>query len=176
MATRAPARVETFAFFCGLAYFAIGLLGLMPQALTRPPAGGQAMHVTMLHGELLGLFPVNVAHSAAHIAIGAWGIAAGRSLANPTIYARVLAVFFAALALMGLAPDLDTVFGVLPLHGPDVWLHGATAAVAAYFGWHPSASLERRSAKEADRRQKSEPVGRERRTHHGDRRLPGSEV
>lgn len=138
-------RVETFAFLCGIAYFAIGLLGLMPQALQMPPSDAPPVHLTLLHGKLLGLFPVNAAHSAVHAAIGVWGVLAGRSLTSPKIYARSVAIFFAALAVMGAAPGLDTLFGMLPIHGNDIWLHGATAAAAAYFGWYPASSIRRQS-------------------------------
>lgn len=169
-------RVETFAFFCGIAYLGIGLLGLMPQALQPPPSDSPPMNVALLHGYLLGLFPVNVVHNGVHIAIGAWGIVAGRSVVSPKVYARAVAIAFAALALLGLAPGLDTLFGIIPLHGNDIWLHAGTAAIATYFGWHPAASIERRAAADADRRQRVEPVAHERRSGHGDRRLPGSEI
>jgi hypothetical protein len=39
-------------------------------------------------GYLLGLFPVNVLHSAVHFAIGVWGIVAGRGMTSPKVYAR----------------------------------------------------------------------------------------
>jgi hypothetical protein len=155
MAAAWSPRVETFAFFCGIIYFAVGLLGLTLQA---------------------GLFPENLVHNGMHVAFGAWGIAAGRSVMSPRMYARIVAIAFAAAALMDLAPGLDTVFGALPVDGNDVWLHAGTAAAATYFGWHPDASIERRAARNADRRQRAEPVARERRSDHPDRRSPGSEV
>ena len=140
------------------------------------PADSPPVHVTLFHGKLLGLFPVNVLHSGVHVAIGVWGIVAGRSLTSPRLYARAMTILFGALALMGVTPGLSTVFGILPLHGNDIWLHSATAVVAGYFGWHPEASIERRASVRRDRRQHPEAVERDRRSGHGDRRLPGSEV
>ncbi len=169
-------RIETFAFFCGIAYLALGLLGMMPQAVQPPTNDAPALDIMLLHGDLLGLFPVNIVHNGLHIAIGAWGIVAGRSVASPKLYARTVAIAFAALALLGLVPESDTLFGIVPLHGYDVWLHAGTAALAIYFGWHPAASVERRAGRDSDRRQRVEPVPHERRSGHGDRRLPGSEV
>jgi len=32
-------------------------------------------------------------------------------------------------------PPLWTLFGLVPLYGNDIWLHGLLAAIAAYFGW-----------------------------------------
>lgn len=36
---------------------------------------------------------------------------------------------------MGLPPVLNTVFGLIPIFGHDVWLHALTALIAAYFGF-----------------------------------------
>jgi len=104
-------RVETFALFSGIAYLAAGLLGLIPAALTPAPAHAPPIHVTLFHGYLLGLFPVNVLHSAVHFAIGVWGIVAERGMTSPKVYARSLAIFYGALAVMGSIPGLDTLSG-----------------------------------------------------------------
>jgi Domain of unknown function (DUF4383) len=158
----------TFALILGVAYLGAGVLGLIPAALLPPPADAPPTSVTLLYGYLLGLFPVNVLHSAVHLAIGAWGVMAWRGMANPKVYARSLALFYGALALMGLIPGMNTLFGVLPMHGHDVWLHAGTAAVAAYFGWRQEISMERRQL--VDRRQRMLPVARERRFGLPDRR------
>ena len=93
------------------------------------------------YGYLLGLFPVNVLHNLVHLVIGVLGmLAAGRAY-NAVVYSRGLAVFYGLLAVMGLFPVLYTTFGLIPIFGNDVWLHGLTAAAAAYFGW--SASIGR---------------------------------
>ena len=124
-----------------MVYFAAGLLGLVPEALLLAPPDAPQVHVTLFNGYLLGLFPVNILHSAVHLAVGVWGILAGRSLMSPTLYARSIAIGFSALAVMGLVPELNTVCGLLPLEGHDVWLHGGTAAIAAYAGWRPLGAL-----------------------------------
>ena len=162
-------RTATFALVLGIAYFAVGLLGLVPAALRPPPPDAPPTHFTLLYGYLLGLFPVNVLHSAVHLAIGAWGIAAFRGMADERVYARSLALLFGALAVMGLIPGMSTLFGVLPMHGHDVWLHAGTAAIAAYFGWRATEpNMERRS--NLERRQRMLPVARERRLGLADRR------
>ena len=46
-----------------------------------------------------------------------------------------LAIAYAALMVFGLIPGLNTLFGLVPLYGHDVWLHAVLAAVAAYFGF-----------------------------------------
>jgi hypothetical protein len=36
---------------------------------------------------------------------------------------------------MGLIPNANTMFGLVPLYGHDVWLHAVLAIIAAYFGF-----------------------------------------
>ena len=170
-------RTATFALFIGIAYVSAGLLGLVPAALFPPPADAPPTQVGVLYGYLLGLFPVNVLHTAVHLAIGAWGIAAWRrGTASSKGYARALAIFYGALALLGVVPQANTLFGLLPIHGHDVWLHAGTAAAAGYFGWRTEVSVERRAGAETDRRTQPMLVANERRAGHSDRREPFSEV
>ena len=152
-------RSVTFAMFVGIAFLSAGVLGLAPAALMAPPAGAPPLQVNVLHGYVLGLFPVNVVHSVAHLAIGAWGLAAWRDLANPQTFARAIAIGYGLLAVLGLIPATSTLFGLMPIHGNDVYLHGAVGAIAVYFGWH--AEVERRAR--VERREQTVPVEVERR-------------
>lgn len=128
---------KRFAMIAGIVYLLVGIAGFFPALLTAPDP---AYHVTVmaLHGDLFGLFPVNIVHTLVHLAIGAWGVMAARSDDAAVTYARSLAIIFAVLAVMGLFPRLDTVFGLIPLYSHGIWLHAATAAIAAYFGWYVS--------------------------------------
>lgn len=176
-------RSATFALFAGIAYLSAGIVGLIPAELSPPPPDAPQVRYNVLYGHMLGIFPVNVLHSIVHLAIGAWGISAwradhhfGRGMGSPKLFARSIAIFYAALALLGLIPATNTLFGLLPLYGHDVWLHAATALVASYFGWRTENEVERRGGPATDRRQQSVPVEVERRLGHADRRVPGSEV
>ena len=163
-------RTATFALFMGIAYLSAGVLGMVPEARMPP------------EGHLLGLFPVNTAHNVVHLLIGGWGVAAwqadhiGQHVRSPRLYAQAVAILYGLLALLGVIPATNTLFGLVPLHGNDVWLHGASAATAAYFGWRQKSEVERRGGPVTDRREHALPVERERRLGHGDRRVPGSEV
>jgi hypothetical protein len=89
----------------------------------------------VLDGDLLGLFHVNVLHTLVHVLFGAMGLAMARSSDSVRLYARVVAVGYGLLTVMGLVPALSTVFGLIPIRGHDVWLHGAIALASAYFGF-----------------------------------------
>lgn len=159
-----------FALCAGIVYLLVGLLALVPATLFPPPADAPATTFAFLYGYFLGLFPVNAIHSALHVAIGAWGLAAATREARAVTYARVLAVLFGALAIIGLFPGGHTLFGLMPIHGHDVWLHGGTALAALHFGWRAHATARERRNRAADRRQRTLPVGRERRFGLADRR------
>lgn len=163
-------KATTFALIFGIAYLAAGVLGLVPAALQPPPQGAPAVSFAVLYGELLGIFPTNLFLTALHLCTGLWGIAAWSGAFGALAYARSLAVLYGVLAVMGMVPGLNTVFGLLPLHSHDIWLHAGTAAIAAYFGWrHEAVAAERRAAID-DRRQLGTFVASDRRGGLEDRR------
>ena len=120
------------------------------------------------------MLPVNGPLSGLHIALGAWGITAWRRLTSPIWFARALAVIGTCLAVIGLVPGANTLFGLMPLYGHNIWLHAATAALAAYFAFHPALAAEHRASPRSDRRVNVVPVAIERRHGHADRRLPSA--
>lgn len=124
-----------FALIAGLAYLGAAAWGFIPGLLTPLAPDAPPLAVHALEGRVLGLFPVNVVHSLVHLLIGIWGVIAWRSFQAARVYARGLAVIYGLLGLMGFIPALNTMFGLAPLYGHDIWLHWGTAAVAAYFGW-----------------------------------------
>ena len=115
--------VGRLARLLGVVFVAVGLLGFIPQATPN--------------GALLGIFPVNTLHNIVHIALGLWGLAVGGSMAGAVSYMRGLTVIYALLAVLGLFPATNTLFGLVPLHGADVGLHAVLALVAAYLGFGP---------------------------------------
>jgi hypothetical protein len=163
-------KPSTFALIAGIVYLGLGILGLIPAALVPPPLDAPPANFTLLYGYLLGLFPVNLLHSLLNIVVGAWGLAAWSGRQSSISFSRGVAVLFGLLAVMGMMPMLNTMLGMMPLHGNDVWLHGITAVMAAYFGWHQSAAMRERRHILGDRRQRMFPVARERRFGLADRR------
>ena len=60
---------------------------------------------------------------------------AARSWRGALVYARIIAIVYALLAIAGLLPAVQTGFGLIPLYAKDVWLHGLIALGGLYFGW-----------------------------------------
>ena len=125
--------LKTFALIWGILFLVAGIGGFVP-ALS-PPASHPGL--TMEHGSALalGLFPVNTLHNIAHILFGVWGLLAARSLGASRGYAQAVAIAYGLLIILGLLPQTNTLFGLVPLHGNDVWLHVILALPAAYFGF-----------------------------------------
>lgn len=128
-------KTRYFALVVGIVYLFLGILGFIPSLLALP-VSAPTLAVSAGYGYLFGLFPVNLLHNLAHLAIGIWGIIAYRRGLNAArLYARSLAILFGVLAVLGLIPIVKTVFGLMPLFGHDVWLHALSAIIAAYFGY-----------------------------------------
>ena len=128
-------KIRYFALAFGIVFLLVGIAGFIPAFVTTPLDMPRDLAIEAGHGYLFGLFPVNILHNLVHIAFGIWGLAAYRTLGNARLYARAVAVIYAILAIMGLFPVLNTTFGLIPLHGNDIWLHALLAAIAAYFGF-----------------------------------------
>jgi hypothetical protein len=164
----------SLALIFGLLYLGLGMFGLIPTLLAPPPPDAPAVTLRMLYGHFLGLFPVNIVHDFFNIAIGLWALAAWADVVSAIRSMRSLAVLFAVLAVMGLIPLANTLFGVMPIYGHDVWLSALSAIAAAYVGYRSAAAAraaaaDRRRTLE-DRRHSAVPVAYERRHNSADRR------
>lgn len=126
---------RSFALIFGIVFILVGLAGFVPPLVTAVHPEHPTLAVDAGYGLLLGLFPVNVPHNLVHLAFGVWGVFLARSPGAARLYARGVAIIYAVLVVAGLVPPLDTLFGLTPLFGNDVWLHALLALVAAYFGW-----------------------------------------
>ncbi|MFW6360007.1 MAG: DUF4383 domain-containing protein [Chroococcales cyanobacterium] len=135
-----------FALIIGIFYVLIGIMGFIPNLVTLPAASAPPLLFNTGYGYLMGLFPINLLHNLVHLGIGIWGIIAYRSFDNSRLFCRATAIFYGLLAVMGLLPFMNTTFGVIPIFGNDVWLHAATAIVAAYFGFIVPTAQEARAA------------------------------
>jgi hypothetical protein len=78
---------------------------------------------------------VNILHNIVHLLFGVWGLLAYKSLSASKNYAKIVAVSYGLLIVLGLIPATNTLFGLVPIFGNDVWLHIILAVPAAYFGF-----------------------------------------
>lgn len=128
-------HARTFALLMGIVFGLVGIAGFVP-GLTHPiHAGAPPLAIDQGYGLVLGTFPVNVLHNLIHLLFGVLGLVAGLGITSAVWYARLVAISYALLTVMGLVPGLNTTFGLVPIYGADVILHGLIAAVSAYFGW-----------------------------------------
>lgn len=122
-------RIAALVF--GIVFAVVGFVGFVP---SPPPPGAPPLAIEHGHGMALGLFPVNTVHNVVHLLFAILGIAAWAGGWART-YFQILAVSYGLLTVMGLVPGLQTTFGLVPIWGNDVFLHGAVAAASAYFGF-----------------------------------------
>jgi hypothetical protein len=124
-----------YTLLLGVAFILAGVGGFIP--FVTPPASADSLPLVVdaNYGYLLGLFPVNLIHTLYHLAVGVWGVLAYRRAATTRFYLRAMAVILGIMVVMGLLPALNTTFGLMPLFGHDIWLHGVEAIGAAYFGF-----------------------------------------
>jgi len=139
-------NTRSFALLFGILFLLGGIAGFIPALLGAPHANHPQLVVDQGYGLLLNLLPVNILHNLVHILFGLWGLLSFRRFSAALLYARGVAVIYAVLAIMGLIPGLNTLFGLVPLFGHDVWFHALIAAVAAYFGFVQKPAEDRQTA------------------------------
>jgi hypothetical protein len=131
-----------FALVVGLVCLTLGVASLLPSLVQPAVSMSEPGSVTLgNYGYLFGLLPVNTAESIFYLTFGLFGVAAAAALDSSRLYAGLFAVVFGSLTLLGLIPVANTVFGLFPIYGNDVVLHGALALVAIYFGFFATPNL-----------------------------------
>lgn len=124
-----------FALVVGTAFALAGVAGFLPFFTPRPPPDAPHLIVETSYGLLLGLFPVNIIHNLFHFGAGVMGLLAFRTYPSALRFSRFLGIALGILAIMGMIPALSTGFGLWPLYGHDIWLHGLEAAIGIYLGF-----------------------------------------
>ena len=109
-------KVQTFALIVGLLFVLVGAAAFVPGLVTLHVSVTHHLTIEQNEGDLFDLFAVNVVHNIVHIAFGAWGIAASRSIDAAVLYARSVAIIYAIFVFMGLVPQLSTAFGLSLIH------------------------------------------------------------
>jgi len=126
---------RTFALLLAIVFLLIGIAGFVPSLMQPMHPEHPPLALSANAGQLFGLFPVNVLHSGLHILFGLWGLVASRSMSGAKVCARGVGLIYIVLTVAGFIPGLQNGFGLVPIYGNDIWLHGAIGLIAVYFGW-----------------------------------------
>lgn len=135
---------QKFALAVGIVYVLMGIMGFIPALVSKPvtvDAFSSNLEVVSGYGYLMGLFPVNTAHNIIHIATGLIGIFASIALDSSRLFSGQLGIYYTTLAVLGMIPVANTFFGLFPIFGVDVLLHGVTGLLGIYFGFFATPSL-----------------------------------
>ncbi len=128
-------KAPALARILGVAFLFAGALGLAPFATPPAPLTAEFVNLAGNYGFLFGVFPVNAAHDVLHVLLGGWGVLASFGFKGSVLYLRVTACAYLALAILGLIPITDTLFGAVPSYGYDVLLHLGVGLLALYGGF-----------------------------------------
>ncbi|MBX3018155.1 MAG: DUF4383 domain-containing protein [Bdellovibrionaceae bacterium] len=135
---------QRFALFGGILMLVIGAVALIPALVGSNASLPPLMNETS-YGLFLGFFPMNVFNKIALITFGIAGIVAsqmkGTELPSSIRYSRIVFFVFGALAVLGLIPATNTLFGYWPLFGGEILAHAAFALVGAYYGYALSSKV-----------------------------------
>jgi len=123
----------TLAMIFGIGFLALGLIGF---TAAPPPPDAPPLIVEEGHGLMLGMFPVNILHNVVHLFFGALGLmAAWGVMLSARGYFQFVAIMYGLLTVLGVIPATQTAFGLVPIHGNDVWLHAIVAVAAGIIGF-----------------------------------------
>lgn len=141
---------QRFALIGGITMLAIGAIALVPGFSTYPPEL-PLLNLMASYGLFLGLVPMNILTKLAFMAFGIWGILASQarntSLPASVNFSRWVMLAFGALAILGIAPQTNTLNGYWPLFGAHIGVSAILAVFGAYFGF----ALPRKAAIENEK-------------------------
>src|SRR3712207_5135733 len=135
--TSSASSIRYSALGLGLLFLLLGLAGFVPAFVTA----SENFTSEPGFGYIFGVFPTNYFHNAIGILVGVWGIAAFTSLSGAIVFNRIFAILYAVGAILGLLPFANTLFGLTPLFGNNIWLNAITAAIAFYYGFVKPAAI-----------------------------------
>jgi Domain of unknown function (DUF4383) len=120
--------IQKLAGVFGVVFILVAIGGFFAQ-------GGMAMQPTdpALAAKAFGIFPVNLLHNVVHLLFGVWALAASRSWGGSKQFFTVGGMIYVVLTILGFVAPSG--FGLVPLGGPDIWLHCLIAIVMLAIGY-----------------------------------------
>ena len=109
--------IQKLAAVFGVVFIIVAILGFIA------PNGGMAMQPTdpATAAKALGIFPINLLHNIVHLLFGVWALAASRTWGGSKQFFTIGGYIYVVLTILGFVAP--TGFGLVPLGGPDIWLH-----------------------------------------------------
>jgi hypothetical protein len=125
--------IQKIAAVFGIVFIAVALLGFF--------TGGMSMDAHMSSAtKIAGLFPVNAAHNAVHLAFGVWGLVAAKSAVSSRQFCLLSGAIYLVLAGVGFV--VPEVFGLIPIGGNDIALHAVLGIALTAVGAMTSTESE----------------------------------
>jgi len=116
-----PNKMQKAAFFVGVMFVAVGVLGFVPGVTTGFDDLDIAGHES--GAKLLGLFQVSVLHNLVHMGYGLAGMALAKTYLSAARYFLYGGIIYLVLFLYGLVIDKDSSANFVPLNSADNLLH-----------------------------------------------------
>jgi|1186.fasta_scaffold384628_2 NAD/NADP transhydrogenase beta subunit len=138
MSTTSPARV--YALAVGVVLVAAGIIGFFYESAFTSDES--------VRGAVLGILDVNGWHNVVHIATGALGIVAARSLTGARTYCLAFGIVYLLVCVWGFVVGNDgSILSIVPVNTADNFLHLLLAAggFAAYAASAPATHAHRPS-------------------------------
>ena len=110
----------------GVIFILVAILGFISP-------GGLVMAMDPTTGMVLGVFPVNLLHNIVHLLFGIWGLVASRTWSGSKTFFTIGGIIYAILTIVGFLSPMG--FGIVPLGGADIWLHGVLAVAMLAIGY-----------------------------------------
>ena len=112
-------NAKTAAIVIGIILLAVGILGFFTNPLISQT----------------GIFAVNTAHNLVHLITGAVLLGGAYRSLGASLTLKIIGIFYAALAIIGLAFGGDKILGVVAANNADHWLHVALAILIVAAGF-----------------------------------------
>lgn len=119
--TSARTPVQQAAFYSGLVFLIVGVLGFIPGVTTNYGTMEFAGHES--GALLLGIFQVSVLHNVVHLLFGAAGIVLAKTAPGARRFLLVGGIIYLVLWLFGLIVAQESAANFVPLNAADNWLH-----------------------------------------------------
>jgi hypothetical protein len=121
LGVRVESRAQMFATLVGATFLIVGIIGFIPGFTTH--VGDMKFAGEESPSQLFGVFQVSVLHNLVHLAFGALGLLAARTIAWSRLYLVAGGLVYLVLTLYGAVIDKTSDANFVPLDNADDWLH-----------------------------------------------------